>query len=168
VLRASHIALRTQGAAGTYPQSRILEYWVFVLLELNAVHSTASRLKTMLLTIFIIPLLSVVALSVLDYNRFIQIPYWSLFSFCYLFPEAELSICSVNSIDAVLDWTLGKWNWHLESAQPGSVTPIPEIKALDFSYGLLNELTKGFTVPVVTRGLFNGSQVRNRSLQKIL
>eukprot|EP01031_Cornospumella_fuschlensis_P042841 gene42841-52346_t len=95
-----------------------------------------------------VPLLAAAALRVLDYNRFIQIPYWTLFSICYLFPEAELSVCQVSSIDAVLDWTFRQWDWSLEKHQPGTTRHIPVIEAKDFSYELLEKLTEGFTVPV--------------------
>lgn len=122
-------------------------------------------LRKWLLHAFVVaPLLAVLALRVLDYNRFIQIPYWTVFSVCYLLPAANLSVCQMESIDAITSWTIAQWNWSLEPVQPGTITPVPEIEAKDFSYELLDKLSHGFTIPVVARGLFADSPVSSRLL----
>lgn len=97
-----------------------------------------------------------------DYNRFIQIPYWTLFSFCYLFPENGLQMCSGQGILDMILWTQKQWRWELEEHKPGEVYEIAEIKKEDFSYELLGKVSKGYTLPVIVRGLFNGSKATEK------
>lgn len=95
-----------------------------------------------------------------DYNRFIQIPYWTVFSACYLVssPEYVPPVCSQKNLQVWSDWTTQFWRWELEGEnQPGTNRPILEMEAKDFSYSLLEQMTQGFTQPVVIRGLFNGT-----------
>lgn len=120
---------------------------------------SSSLPKLFFYTFIVIPALSVLGLRFYDYNRFIQIPYWTIFSVCYLLPEANLPMCTMDNIDAITDWTIAQWNWDLETDKPGEIKAIPEIEAKDFSYELLDKLSHGFTVPVVTRGLFADSPV---------
>jgi hypothetical protein len=59
-------------------------------------------------------------------------------------------------------WTVKKWNWDLEIVKPDSVVPVLEMDAKDFSYEKLNKMTKGFTVPVVVRGIYKNSTVTKK------
>jgi hypothetical protein len=98
-----------------------------------------------------------VAFRFYDYNRFIQAPYWCLWSFCYLFPNNGLEQCSSESLVAMNEWTQKQWRWDLEQHQPGEVVKVPEIRAEDFSYEMLGKMSKGYTIPVIVRGLFKDS-----------
>lgn len=116
----------------------------------------------LLLTTIVIPLLAVLVMSVVDYNRFIQIPYWTIFSSCYLISEyAEISMCDGSHINQWGDWTISKWNWELENVKPDSNDAIPELAIGDFSFDSLKKLSKDFTIPVVIRGLFNNTPAVN-------
>lgn len=106
------------------------------------------------LSAVIIPVLLSIILAVYDYNKWIQIPYWTMFGICYLFTDSDLEMCTPAQMKGWANWTIAKWNWQLETHQPGSNTPIPEMQAEDFSYELLEKMTKGFSQPVVIRGLF--------------
>lgn len=113
-----------------------------------------------LISTILIPLLS---LFILDYNRFISIPYWTVWSTCYLInDEIDLPFCSAEYIDSHVQWLIKNWRWDLENVAKDSFTPIPEMKAADFSYQKLNEMTKGFTQPVVIRGLFNNTKAHQK------
>lgn len=109
----------------------------------------------------IVVLLLAVALPVIfrfyDYNRFISMPYWWAFSFCYLFPESGMSVCQPDNFQALISWTKQNWRWELEEHQPGEIIEIPELRQEDFSFEALEKATKGFTQPAIVRGLFNGS-----------
>mmetsp|Transcript_11266 Transcript_11266/g.12144 ORF Transcript_11266/g.12144 Transcript_11266/m.12144 type:complete len:437 (+) Transcript_11266:54-1364(+) len=95
-----------------------------------------------------------------DYNRFIQIPYWTVWSYCYLFPESTLNQCSAESLHSLSQWTREQFRWELEEYQPGQVYAVPELKLEEFSYENLGKVSKGFTLPVVVRGLFKGTKAQ--------
>ena len=109
-----------------------------------------------------VPLFAGLLMSLMDYNRFIQIPFWTLFSFCYLTPEFQFSVCNPSIMTSLQQWTVKKWNWDLESYKQDSVVPVLEMAAIDFSYQNLNKMSKGFTVPVVVKGLYKNSTVTNK------
>ena len=102
------------------------------------------------------PVLLALLQGVVDYNRFISIPYWSVFSYCYLFQDdASQALCSPQAMGELTKWTAAQWRWDLEDVAQDSNTPVPELLAADFSYDALDVATKG--VPVVVRGLFNNT-----------
>jgi hypothetical protein len=103
-----------------------------------------------------------VAFRFYDYNRFISVPYWFTFSFCYLFPSSDFSMCTPESLAAIIEWTKNNWNWDLEEHKPGEMVAIPELKREDFSYKELDRLSKGFTIPVIVRGLFANTQANQK------
>jgi hypothetical protein len=119
------------------------------------------RITAMFVIIITMPILiSLLIMPWYDYNRFIQIPYWVMFSSCYLTKEwlDVSSMCSTHNIDSLGDWTISQWNWNLEryKNQPSN-RPIPELQAEAFSYDTLRLKSNEFTVPVVIRGLFHNS-----------
>jgi hypothetical protein len=107
--------------------------------------------------VLILPVLLAVLMAVVDYNRFIQIPYWSLYSFCYIKQENGYSFCSESNLNAWSEWTKSKWNWNLESAKQFEDVAIKEFPGDMFSYEFLKKESLQFTRPVIFRGRFNDS-----------
>jgi hypothetical protein len=71
-------------------------------------------------------------------------------------------MCSARGIQDLLNWTMKNWNWDLEPNKPGDITPIPEIPLAEFSYERLDKESKGFTIPVLIRGMFKGSAANQK------
>jgi len=113
-------------------------------------------IRSLFLACVVVPIISVFWFAVFDYNQFISIPYWTHFSFCYLLAE-DINFCSESTEAVIAEWTKAHWRWDLEAVGQHSNHPVPEIDAKDFSYELLMKVSKGVTIPVVVRGLFNDS-----------
>ena len=119
-------------------------------------------LRFSLATLISVPLLCGLLMGIMDYNRFIQFPYWTLFTICYVTSEFQFSVCKPSIINSVQQWAVRNWNWKLEDFKPDSIVPVPELSAKDFSYKNLEKMSKGFTLPVVVRGLYKNSTVTKK------
>ncbi len=98
-------------------------------------------------------------LSIIQYNRLIQTPYWILFSSCYIGQDLKITLPTVcKEIHRLGDWTKSMWIWDIDQYQPGSNLAIPELQANDFSYEYIRKISNNFQLPIVIRGLFNDSE----------
>jgi hypothetical protein len=107
--------------------------------------------------LFLLPIVIGVLWAFIDYNGMLHVPFWSLWSLCYLLPESNLSVCSMKSLDSWADWVATNWNWDLEPMKRGQFYDIAEFSGSEFSYEKLAKESAQFTRPVVFRGRFNNT-----------